>query len=146
MRTAVNEICQSSAAADIEDTNALGCVNLVSRKRKEIDTEFLNVHFQFADRLHGIGVEWNIVFLSNLANLCERLNSAVFVVDVHDGDKECRIPDCFTELRNANPSVSIHGEIGYLKPALLQILTGMQNGVVLHRRGDDMIPYASTLL
>ena len=124
----MDEVGESGAAADIEDTNAFRGVNLVSREGEEVHTEFLNVHLQFADRLHGIRVKWNIVFLCYLAYLFKRLDGAVLVVDVHDGDEGCGITDCLTELFNVNPSVPIHGEVGYLKTALLQILAGMQNG------------------
>ena len=146
MRSSVNEGCQSCAATDVEDTNAFGGVNLVSRKRQEVHTEFLDVHFQFTDRLHSIGMKRDLVFLCDLAYLFKRLDGAILVIDVHDRDQDCCVADCLTKLLNTNLSVSVYREIGYLETALLQILTGMQDGVMLHRGGEDMVSLASALL
>ena len=146
MCTPVNEVCQSGAAADIKDTNAFGRVNLVARKREQIHTKCLNIHLQFTNGLYGIGVARDAMCLCDFTDLRERLDRAVFVIDVHDGDKDCRIADCVAEVFNANPSVSIDRQISYLETALLQIVTGMQNGMMLYSGGDDMVAFTSALL
>ena len=118
----------------------------MSRKRQQIHTECLNVYLQLADRLHGIGMKRNIVFLGDFTYLFKRLDSPVLVVDVHDRDQHSRVPDRIAQLCNVDLSVSIYRKIGYLKTALLQILAGMQNRVVFHRGSDDMVAFAAALL
>ena len=132
MRAPVDEVCQPSAAADVEDTDTFGRVDLVPRKREEVHAECLNVHRQFANRLHSIRMERDVVFLCNFTNLFDRLDCAVFVVDVHDGDQHSGVADCIAELCNINASISIYREIRNLETALLEIVAGMQNGVMLH--------------
>ena len=73
------------------------------------------------------------MFLRNLANFRKRLDSAVLVVDVHDGNQDCRLANGGAQLLQANPAIPADREIGYLKPALLKVVTRMQHGVMLHR-------------
>ena len=86
------------------------------------------------------------MFLCDLTDSFKRLDGAVFIVDVHDRNQHCGVADCVTKLFNANPSVSIDWKVGYLETALLQIVTGMQNSVMLYRGGDDMVTFTSALL
>ena len=53
------------------------------------------------------------MFLRNLANFCKRLDSAVLVVDMHDGNQCCRLANGGAQLLQANPAIPADREIGY---------------------------------
>ena len=91
-------------------------------------------------------MEGDLKFIGNLTDLCKRLNCAVLVVDVHDGDQHCGVADCAAKLLKINPSVSVYWQIGCLETALFKVLTGMQNGVMLYGGGNDMIACTATFL
>lgn len=50
-------------------------------------------------------------------------------------------PDGRRHLLRRDQAVLIHRQIGHRIPLLFQIFTGMQNGVMLHIGGDDMLAF-----
>src|SRR5437016_2553646 len=83
----VQQLAQARAATDVQSTDALWRVQLVSRNGEQINLERVDVDGNFAGGLHGVGVEIDIGFFSDAANFFERLNGAKLVVGVHDGDE-----------------------------------------------------------
>lgn len=84
---AVKQLLQASPAANVERTNALGGIQFMPGKRKQIKLEPLDVDGSFSRGLHGIGVEINVGLFGGASDFLEWLNGAQFVVGVHDGDQ-----------------------------------------------------------
>ena len=84
---AVKQLRQASPAANVERANALGGIQFMAGKRKQIKLELLDVDGDFSRGLHGISVEINVGLFGDAADFLERLNGAKFVVGMHDGDE-----------------------------------------------------------
>ena len=111
-------------------------------------TEHINMHFVHIDgnlriRLYRIGVEQYAVLLCNLTDLGDGLDGTDLVVGKHHADQNGIGTDGCFQLVQADQSVSVHIQIGDLKASLLQILTGMENGMVLDLRGNNMFSLGS---
>src|SRR5260370_240313 len=87
MMTAIEKLAKASSAANVKRTDALGAIQLVAGNRKQIDLQLIDVDGNFSGRLHGVGVEVDVGFFGDAADLLERLDGAEFVVGVHDGDE-----------------------------------------------------------
>ena len=79
----------SAIAADDERSDSIRAVKFVGRKAQQIDGQLLQVDRQFAEDLHGIAVQQDISFTTDLANFEYRAQRADFVVGEHDGDEHC---------------------------------------------------------
>ena len=76
------------AAAQVERTDALGPIELVSRERERIDLPFLDRDGNVADSLHGIRMEEDTVRPADGADLSDGLDSADLVVGRHHRDEK----------------------------------------------------------
>ena len=85
--TAVKELLQARAAANVKRAGALGGIKFVAGKRKQIEPELIHVDGNFSRGLHGIGMEINVGVFGDAADFFEWLHRAQFVVGVHDGDR-----------------------------------------------------------
>ena len=113
---------------------------------------FVHIDGNLRIRLYRIGVEQYTVLLRDLSDLGDGLDGTDLVVGKHDADQAgvrlqgvrqlLRGDGCF-QLVQADQSVSVHIQIGDLKASLLQILTGMENGMVLDLRGNNMFSLRS---
>ena len=106
-------------------------------------TEHVNMHLIHIDgnlciRLYRIGMKQYAVLFCNLTDLGDGLDGTDLVVGKHHADQNgIGTNGCF-QLVQADQSVSVHIQIGDLKASLLQILTGMENGMMLDLRGNNM--------
>ena len=87
MVAAVKELLQASSATNVKRTDTLGGVQLVAGNGKQIELELIHIYGNLAGGLHGVGVEVDVGFFGDGANLLQGLNGAEFVVSVHDGDE-----------------------------------------------------------
>ena len=106
---------------------------------QHINVLFLDVDFQMAHSLHGIGVEGYASFLTNRADLRDRQHGADFVIGVHGGDQAGVGADGVFDLLGGDVVVILHVQIGDLKAFLFQLCQGVQHGVVLKSGGDDVL-------
>ena len=82
-------------------------------------------------RLYRIGMEQYTVLLRDLSDLGDGFDGTDLVICKHHADQNgIGTNGCF-QLVQADQSVSVHIQIGDLKASLLQILTGMKNGMML---------------
>jgi hypothetical protein len=99
----------------------------------------VHIDRRFAERLHGVGVERHTAFAANRRQLFDRLNRASLVIRGHDRHEHGVVADCFSEIAGINKTVAAHGQIGHFAFAgLFEVLTRMQDGMVLDAAGDDV--------
>src|ERR1700675_3542366 len=125
--------------ADVQRAYTFGSVNFVARDSEKIDVVFLHVHRNFADSLHAVDGKENAVFLGDLADLCDRVDYANFVVGVHDGDENGFGRNRFAHVFRINAAVFVHRQISYFVAVFLKALAGVQHGLVFNGLGDDVV-------
>ena len=111
-------------------------------------TEHVNMHLihmngNLCIRLYRIGMKQYAVLFCNLTDLGDGLDGTDLVVGKHHADQNGIGADGCFQLVQADQSVSVHIQIGDLKASLLQILTGMENGMMLDLRGNNMFSLGS---
>jgi len=78
--------------------------------------------------------------VAECANLRDGFERADFVVRRHHADQHGIRAQGVLHLRGSHEAVRIHREIRHLPTLRFQPLAGVQNGVMLNLRGDDMLP------
>ena len=76
--------------------------------------------------------------MCNLSDSGNRLNCADFIVCKHHGDQNRLFPDRPLYILRIDEPFHIRLNERDLRPLFLQPLTGVQDCVMLNRRGDDM--------
>jgi len=77
----------SGTATDIESTNTLGSIDLVTTDAQEINVHLSHINGDLADSLGSIGVEENLLGTAKGSDLLDGLNDSDLVVDSHDRDQ-----------------------------------------------------------
>lgn len=78
---------------------------------EQVDLERVDVDRDFAGGLHGVGVEINIGFFGDAADVFEGLDGAEFVVSVHDGDEGGFWAEGGAQAVGRDEAVAIYGEV-----------------------------------
>ena len=68
-----------------QDTDSLGPIDLVRRRRQQVDRQLAEIERQLAEGLCGIDVQQRVVVTAQAADGGDVLDHARFVVDVHHG-------------------------------------------------------------
>src|SRR5260370_21853764 len=76
---------------------------------------------------------------ADAANLCYRVNSAYFVVGIHDRNEDGLIANCSTDIIWIDTSIAINRHVGSFKAETLQVLARVKHRMVFYRRGNDMV-------
>ena len=105
---------------------------------EQIHIPRFHVHGDMAHGLHRVGVKEHLVGPGDAAQLGDRLYSADLVVGGHDGDKNGVRPDRPLQGGGIHQPPPVHRQVGDLIALLLQILGGVEDGVVLDGGGDDV--------
>ncbi len=127
------------APANVQRSHTLRTIELVAGQRKQVDVVADHIHRDLADRLHGIRVEENALFMAELANRGDRIDGADLIVGVHDADKDRLVRDRLRNIVHGHQAVRLNGQIRDLIAALLQPLAGVQHGLVLGHLRDDVV-------
>ena len=101
--------------------------------------DFVHIDNGFGCGLHGIGVEVHVGSEGNFANFLHRLQDARFIVGHHDGNQPSSRAKSAAYVVGIDQSMSIHREVSHAASQLFQTVAGVQDRVVLHLRGDDVI-------
>ena len=107
--------------------------------RHQVDIVLDHVHRNLAERLHAVGVEQDAALVADLADLGHRLDHADFVVGVHDADQDGLVGDGVAQLIEIDQAVLLQRQIGDAAAMLFELLAGIENGLVLGRRRDDVV-------
>src|SRR5918993_655525 len=129
---------EQRSPAYVEQADTFGSVELVSRQREQIDAESVDVQWQGAGRLHGVGMKRNAAVAGNRGNVLERLNRTRLIVRVHDGDQARLWPHRGGDCPGIDDAPAIRRHIRRGEPLLLQGLRRVQHRVVLDGSGDDV--------
>src|SRR5664280_2044707 len=84
---AVHDGREAGALAHVERAYALGRIELVTAHAVEVHAERLDVHGDFAERLHAIHVEGGAGLVGDPGYFGDGLERAEFVIGVHDADQ-----------------------------------------------------------
>ena len=129
------------AGAHVQRADALRAVDLVRREREQIDAHRLDVDRDLAGALRRVGVEEDALLLGDLADLVRSAGSSPIsllacMIVIRIGLVGDRVP----QLVEVDQAELVDGEIGDRRQALpLERLAGVEDGLVLGRRGDDVV-------
>ena len=84
-------------------------------------------------------MEANAVRPGDRADLGDGLDRADLVVGGHDGDERGFGRNGLFHVGGAHLAVFVYGQVGHLEALALELLTGVQDGVVLDRAGNDVV-------
>ena len=90
-------------------------------------------------RLYGVGVEQHALFPADGTELADGLDGADLVVGKHDGHEGGILPDGFLQLFRIHQTVFMDVQQSDLIALFFQFVQGMQYGMVLELRGDDVL-------
>ena len=105
---------------------------------EHVDVLLLDVDVQVADGLNGVGVEGHARFLTDGADLPDGQDGADLVVGVHGGNQAGVGADGVLHLLSGDVVTLPDVQIGDFKALFFQLCQGVQHGVVLKGRGDDV--------
>ena len=98
----------------------------------------MNVDGNVADSLHSVSMKNHIIPFADFGNLPNRLNSADFIVGIHNGDQAGIIPDGCLQFLRPYKTVFMNIQQGDGEPFRFQPLQGVQNRMMLKGAGNDM--------
>src|SRR5260370_5748684 len=101
--------------------------------------EFSNIYRKRAAGLYCINVERNFPGSADTTNLCYWLNSAYFVIGIHDGNEHSLICNRSPNIIWINTAIAINGHIAGLETKTLQVLASVQHSMVFYGRGNQVI-------
>ena len=93
---------------------------------------------QMACRLYRVRVEEHALLAADRTDLTDGLDASDLIIGIHHGNKAGILPNCVTHLLGKNDPVFVNVQKGDGKALLLQLVQGVQDGVMLEGRGDDM--------
>jgi len=140
---AVKQGLEFGAFSDIERTNSLWGVEFMSGNRKQVAADRLHINPNLRRRLHSIGVEVDIGFGADFPKLLDRLDHARLVVRVHDRDQLGVRPDRPAYVIGIHQASSVHRNKRDFSVTFGELLAGIQDGVMLNGRGNNMIARAN---
>ena len=127
------------SAADVEGADSLGRVHLVAGDGEQVAADLLHVDGELAGCLDGVGVEIDVGFGGDLADLFDGLDRAGLVVGHHDADELGIRPERAAHVGRIDDAFAAYGQKGHLDAALCQALGGVEDGVVFDGRGDEVV-------
>ena len=131
----------------IQSAGALGPADLVGGQAHQIHPPAHRIAGDLQKALHRIAVQQGpAVFLPQQAgHLLHREDAAGFVVHQHHAHQHRVLPQGLGYLLRRHMAGFVRGQVRHLVPLLLQQLTRLQHGAVLHGGGDDVPPGVAAL-
>src|SRR5438132_715870 len=84
-------------------------------------------------------MERNLSSSTDTTNLRYRFNSAYLVVSIHHRNEDRLICHCPSYIVRIYSSIAVNWEVGRFEAKAFQVLASMQHGMVLYRRGNNVI-------
>ncbi len=134
---------ERSIFADVQRAHAFWPVELVCGDREEIDFEFADVDANFARGLHRIAMKINIRFESDAPDFGDGLDGAELVIRVHHGDENGFGAKRAAHILGIDNAVTGDREPGDFDALLFESFDGVEDGVVLDGRADDVLFFAA---
>ena len=131
---------ETEPPAGVEDAHPLGPVELMGREGEKIHVEGIDIQIEGTSRLDCVRVEGDPPLPGDPPDLGDGLDRPHLVVGVHDGDEGGPVGDGPSHVVGIHAAVRVHGQVGHLETeALLQLVAGVEDSVVLDGRGDDVV-------
>ena len=105
----------------------------------DVDVHLVDVDRNLANGLHGVGVEDDAAFAAHLADFRDRLQDADFVVGGHDRDQDGLVVHGALQVVEIDQAILLHRQIGHAVAEFLEMLAGVEHGLVFGDRGDDVV-------
>lgn len=121
----------SGTATDIESTNTLGSVDLVSTDAQEINVHLCYINGDLADSLGSICVEEDLLGAAEGSDLLDGLNDSDLVVDSHDRDQSGVGANGSLEVVHGDQAVLSDREVGDIEALVAQYTARIQYTLVL---------------
>ena len=141
--TAADQKCGEGfePGADVQRARTLGAVDLVAGHGDQIRTQGLGLEGDLQEALDRVGVEHGVgaELADQLRHLGDGHHRTGLVVDHHDGHQEGILPQGGLQICQRNAALAVGLEVGDLKALVLQLLHGVEDGVVLHTGRDDVL-------
>ena len=127
-------------AADVQRANALRAVHLMSGDRHEVDEFCLFTSMGILPTAWVASV-WKIMPRSrhSLPISRERLHHADFVVRGHDRNQDRLVVHGALQFVEIDETIFLHRQVSNAVAVLLKALAGIEHGLVLGDRGDDVV-------
>src|SRR5690606_31383574 len=126
---------------DIEAPDAFGTIDLVSAHGQQVDVQGVDLDGDLAKRLGSVRMEQDVALPAQASNLCQRLNDTRLVVAMHDRDENGLVRHRRCQPLEIDQAVGAHTEIGDLAPMTLEMLGGIEDGLVLGHQSDDVVAF-----
>ncbi len=143
MATAVHLRSQPHARslrANPKRADSLRPVNLVRRDRREVDAGLFHIDRHLADRLDGVAMKDDALFLGDLADLGNRMNRADLVVGPHDRDEHGLVGDRAAHRVGIDHPVLVDRQIGDRRLARpLERAATVEHRLMLGDASDDVV-------
>ena len=127
------------ASAHIESANALRTVEFVSGQRCNVDVHFIHIERDLADCLHRIRMKQDASLTGDFADCFDVLNHADFIVGGHDRNEDRFVRNRFPQIIQINKPSIVDREESNSKSFLFKMLTGVEDGLVLGDRRNDVV-------
>ena len=114
-------------AANVEPTDALGCIQLVTGKGEKIDLEHMDIDRQLANPLGRITVKQCTPPASHPCGVTNRLHRTGFVVGEHQADQHRICAEGLVELVESDAPVPVDPDLGQLPAAVPQLAEGLED-------------------
>ena len=138
---------EGSSALDVQGADPLGAIELVGRQAHQVDAQGLHVEVQEPRGLDGVGMHRDglaaagCLLLHLPGDLRDGLYGADLIVGQHDADHDRPVGDGPSDLYGVHQAVAVNRQIGDLEPELLQLVAGVQHGVMLYAGRDQVVAH-----
>ena len=129
---------KDDSAADVEQPNAFGAVELMRRDREQIDVERSHVDSQPAWSRDRVAVKENASAAGELGKVGDRLYGSDLVVRVHDRGQDGVRPERPLELRRIDATLAVDRHQTRFESVFTQALQSREDGTMLDRGGHDV--------
>ena len=93
--------------------------------------------------LHSICMKKDAVFLCNLTQFTDRLQSTDLIVCIHHRNQDRIRTDCIFQYSRLHKALPVYRKVCQIKTAVFQEMTCMKDGMMFYGRGDDMTSFSA---
>src|SRR5258708_7338677 len=136
---AIEKLLQTSAPADVQRSDALRGIKLVTGEGEQVQAESVPVNGKLSGGLKGIVMKVTVSVRGDAPNFFEGLQGTELVVRMHHRDQPGFLAQGLAQRLRRNESLPINRQIGDFNAALLKRLPGVEHSFMLNRRSDEVL-------
>lgn len=127
-------------SSDVECTDALRAINLVTRDRQQVNVHLVDVDRHLAEALGGVSVEESLVSAAHRTNLLDGLLDSDLVVHVDNGTHErVRSQSCLQLVKIDEAGGEFDGKVGDLEAHVLKTTATVEHALMIDLSRDDVL-------